>query len=114
MQDIQIMNLKDGRKPSLLYDFRIDRSTPVGNQYYIPAVERKRHGIPLEIYRKNAIEWYQDWFDRMTQGEDKAFHMYINMMEDALRKYDKLRLFCWCAPKQCHGEIIRAYLQEVI
>jgi hypothetical protein len=30
----------------------------------------------------------------------------------AYRQYGKLRLFCWCAPEQCHGETIKAWLES--
>ena len=28
-------------------------------------------------------------------------------------EYGKLRLFCWCAPKRCHAETIKQFLEGV-
>ena len=27
-------------------------------------------------------------------------------------EFGKVRLFCWCAPKRCHGETIKKWLIE--
>jgi len=97
---IEIMNLRN-EKPSKLYDFRIDRSSPVGNKFL----------MINEGERNKVCNQYQaDFFERITHNHNKKFNEYLKNMSDCLMYYGKLRLFCWCAPKRCHGETIRNYL----
>lgn len=57
-------------------------------------------GNPFEIgpdgSRAEVIEKYRQWLP--TQPELMA----------SLHELDGKRLGCWCAPKACHGEVLRA------
>lgn len=96
---IEIMNMRKV-KPSEPYDFHIDRRSPVGNPF------------PLRDEDKRDIVCndYQQHFDKMVEYEDTAFLGYLKTIEKALEIHGKVRLFCWCAPKRCHGETIKSWL----
>lgn len=53
--------------------------------------------------RAQAIVKYKKWFFKRVNN-DEAFAKKI----EALRGK---KLGCWCAPKQCHGDVIVAYLE---
>lgn len=81
-------NCKDFGKRS--GDFRIDRKTQWGNPF------------TLDKYsRDESIRLYEDYFKKDLIGK-------ISQLATANR------LGCWCAPKRCHGEIIRKYLIEYL
>lgn len=84
------------------FDFRIDRESALGNP----------HLKTGEEYREESIRKFDAHFKRILEYKDFyiAEHQYLDRMFSALKKYKTLRLFCWCAPLDCHGEIIKKYL----
>lgn len=96
---ITIKNLRSS-KPKHPWDFKVDRSTPVGNPY----------NMKNESERDNVCEQYEDWF--YYAGHDKKFFKYLKALLGTYKKYGKLNLFCWCAPKRCHAETIKEALED--
>lgn len=94
---IVICNLRN-EKPEHPWDFRVDRVSPVGNPYFMAKEED----------RERVCHLYKLDFPEIAKKE------YIQKMLDAYKEHGRLRLFCWCAPKQCHAEIIRDYLLEKV
>lgn len=104
MFNITIHNLRN-EKPTHIYDVRVDRTSPLGNPFYM-ANESQRHEVCLK---------YTDWFKRRITNKDSTPVMdALNNLLKTYEKYGILRLFCWCAPKQCHAETIRDYLINII
>lgn len=108
--NIKTMNLKNDQ-PRHKFDFKVDRTTPLGNPYYI------KEGVN----RKTSIKLYKKYFKyRLNKNssertkEDKEFLKYFNKLINSYRKYGKLRLFCHCAPLQCHIKIIIKNLKKVL
>jgi hypothetical protein len=98
---IEIVNLRL-EKMAHPYDFRCDRDTPLGNPYV----------MKNESYRLEACTEYEDWFqERVDSGDERVLH-YLRLMLDRHKEHGKLRLFCWCHPKQCHLETIKKWLEE--
>jgi hypothetical protein len=99
---IEIINMKN-KKPKYPWDFRIDRTTPVGNPYLMEG----------GATREDVCREYEKWFNDVLSMQNKTqLHAYLLKMLAAYRQYGKLRLFCWCAPEQCHGETIKAWLES--
>lgn len=98
MANIEIMNLQD-TKPSKPYDFRVDRRTPLGNPFIMSHESR----------RNSVCDSYETHFPHMLLTSE-ANKYFIKLLM-AYKKYNKLRLFCWCAPKQCHAETIKKELE---
>lgn len=66
-----------------------------------------------ESKRDEVCDRYAKWFELASITNPAV----INELERLLgiyRKYGKLNLFCWCAPKRCHSETIKAYLESRI
>jgi len=110
MPTITICNKRDRNFPkggegilqnnSMMY-FSIDRTTPVGNPF----------PMRRETDRDRVCDQYQYFFEqRMADKTDHVFHAYIAQIAAAYRAGHDVLLFCWCAPKRCHGETIRNYI----
>jgi hypothetical protein len=98
---IEICNLRNV-KPSKPWDFSVARGTPLGNRYF----------LAKENERDQACDWYDNWF--FNHSHSKEFYDYLNVLITAYKKYGKLRLFCWCAPKRCHAETPKRYIEDQI
>ena len=90
MNNIEIMSLRKVT-PTHEYDVRIDRGTPLGNPFY--------------MYDESVRDAVCDKYASMPKSE--SWHDEIFRIRDLYIKHGKLRLFCWCAPKRCHGEYIK-------
>jgi hypothetical protein len=98
---IEICNLRDMhvKEP---WDFRVDRKTPLGNPFI----------MKNESMRDWSCDSYDNNFeDLIKQDSAKA---YLCKLVLAYQRYGRLRLFCWCAPKRCHGETVRRYILECV
>ena len=100
---IEIINLRK-EQPVNSWDFKIDRTTPVGNPFNMDKNN--------ESQRKEVCDQYEKYFDHQRL-ESKRFGKYLNAICHAYFNYGKLRLFCWCAPKRCHGETIKFFIEEI-
>ncbi|NQT59617.1 MAG: DUF4326 domain-containing protein [Bacteroidetes bacterium] len=94
---IEIMNM-DYDMPQYPYDFKIDRSTPLGNPFIM-----KEEADRAEV----CVRYKKYFYEKMMYD-----HPYLQEIKDSLIEHGKVRLFCWCAPKACHGETIREYLES--
>lgn len=94
---IEICNLRQ-QQPSEPYDFYIDRRSSLGNPYFIGS-------------RKKVIKLYKKWFKLQVKKDSWcSANKELTLIKKALKKYGKVRLFCWCSPKKCHGDIIKKWL----
>lgn len=101
--EIIICNLRNTR-PQYPWDFRVDRVSPLGNPYKMPD----------ERYRKQVCVSYEEYFNGQLREYNRThikndFIVELLKIKKAYFQYGKLRLFCWCAPKQCHAETIQNY-----
>lgn len=97
---ITIMNLRNN-KPSHPFDYYIDRRSPVGNPF----------PMGNETQRDRVCDQYAEYFARQVRDiTNTAFKAQLLHMQKAYKAYGELRLFCWCAPKRCHGETIRKWI----
>lgn len=102
------MNLRYN-KPTELYDFKVDRTSIVGNPFQIS----KETHLSLAMCRDTVCDKYDIYFPEAMKNDPK-FSNYIAHLIIRYKQFNKLRLFCWCAPKRCHAETIRNYiLREV-
>ena len=98
---IEIVNIRVV-KPCNPYDFYIDRRTPIGNPYQ----------LKQEKHRDKVCDAYEKYFQEMLEYGGSSFEGYLAAMLACHIKYDRLRLFCWCAPKRCHGETVKNWLED--
>ena len=81
------------------WQVRVDRSSVLGNPFYMHA----------ESERDLVCDKYQLYFDKqLTCNSD--FVAELNRLLGIYKQYGKIELFCWCYPKRCHAETIKAWL----
>jgi aminoglycoside phosphotransferase (APT) family kinase protein len=103
---IQIKNLRN-TKPSTAYDVVICRGkSPLGNPFYLDDVNDK-------VKRDEVCDKYEVRFNEQLAQYNAAVIAELQRLTTLYRQYGKLNLFCFCAPKRCHGETIRAYILKL-
>lgn len=100
---ITLHNLRN-IKPSTDYDFRVDRTSPVGNPFQ----------LTHEGLRDEVCDQYDTYFDGMIRRDDPLFVAYLDCLLNAYRLHGRLRLFCWCTPSRCHGETVVKYISKIL
>lgn len=96
---ITIHNLKD-EKPTHPYDIRVHRNHILGNPFF----------MANESQRDDVCDKYDTWFnENMSQILPE-----LKRLLEIYLEYGNLRLFCWCAPKRCHAETIKKWLEGMI
>jgi hypothetical protein len=84
------------------HDVYIGRPSPLGNPYRVGNQPGSRDA---------AIQSYREWLYMHTHTLSTA-----GKQMSELRRIGKLadigdvNLVCWCAPKACHGDVIKQYL----
>jgi hypothetical protein len=95
---IHVRNLKDG----LLYGdnvFRVDRKTPLGNQWRVPPYTRT-----------DAINYFREYLTEVLK-QDTRERIYFERILVVARKQD-ITLMCHCWPLPCHADIIKEFLEQ--
>lgn len=84
-------------------DVRIDRATRWGNPYLIsPGYDRDR-----------VVDSFRDYLaDRLRREEWQGGYEPLPLRA-ALRGLVGKRLFCWCAPLRCHGDVLAEYAEKI-
>ena len=101
MIDIEIVSLRK-EKPSEITDFKVDRSSDLGNPF--PLGNERRRDMVCDDYDQYIRDKIVARDDKIIKALNKIYAMAVI--------YGKARLFCWCAPKRCHAETIRTILLE--
>ncbi len=97
-KSIEVCNLKK-EKPTSKYDIRVDRASVLGNPFLLKS-EDQRDSV-CNLY----VEWLTDHLRAETPTILEELDRIGNLVESGT-----VRLFCWCAPKRCHAETIRAVI----
>ena len=100
--DIKIKNL---RQENIWYPYqvRVDRKTIFGNPF----------PMKNESKRDEVCDKYAEYFKTRMNKKD-AFAAEIVKLVHIFERYGKLELFCWCAPKRCHAETIKEYIESEV
>ena len=98
---IIIKNLRFS-KPQQAWQVRVDRASVLGNPFYMQS----------ESQRDKVCDLYEAYFDEKMQDTSSKFYKEIQRLYGILKEYGELELFCWCAPKRCHAESIKKYLEN--
>lgn len=99
MIEIMDMNTTTINEP---YDVIVDRRSVLGNPYYMYD----------ESYRDDVCNKYKIWFDKQVNTNEEV-QVALGKLIELYNQYDELRLFCWCAPKRCHAETIKKWIEDL-
>ena len=108
---IEVVNIISAGVPKDPWDVYIGRAvygtegSPLGNPF------------PLSKYsRDKSVDNYHTWLIVQVVTGNKPVIKELERLVAILKEHKKLRLFCWCAPLRCHGDVIKscitAYLKE--
>lgn len=90
---------------SELWDVKVDRVSPLGNPFYMKD----------ESQRDKVCDEYEEWFCKVVEDtNNEPVQTMLWHMVDKYKRHGKLNLFCWCAPKRCHSETIKRYIETKI
>ena len=81
----------------------IGRGSPLGNPFVAKS----------EADRDAVCDQYQAWFDCKVEAGDERVMNELRRLYRLAKKGD-LVLGCFCAPKRCHGETIKAFLEKYL
>lgn len=86
------------------WDVRVDRASVLGNPFRMRS----------ESERDMVCEKYKEYFKKKILEKDERFLEELRRLYRIYKKYGKLRLFCWCAPRRCHAETIKEFLEMYV
>lgn len=96
-----------------LRDYSNGNSIPSGENHV--RCDRKSHlGNPFfmenESKRDLVCAQFKKMFDKKVQDKDPAVMNELRRLYK-IAKVQDLYLYCWCAPKRCHAETVKAFLE---
>ena len=99
---IRIVNLRNYVAKDNEVLIKVDRSNKIlGNKFYMKA----------EAYRNKVCDDYANWFNAKVNNNDISVMQELNRILNIARNND-IALGCWCYPKRCHSETIKAWLEN--
>lgn len=96
--EIHVVNKHHGTK-----GIYIGRGSPLGNPYVIDA----NHS------RDWVINEYRAYLKRKIHSNDHKICTALNLICDEVLK-GPVNLVCYCAPKPCHGDVIKEFILTAI
>ena len=101
---IKICNLRENSKVKKeVYDIRVDRFNKVLGNKFIMKSEQDRDLV---------CKKYEQWFNEQIELKNELVLNELRRIYRIMVKYSKLNLWCWCAPKRCHAETIKSFLEN--
>ena len=82
------------------YHIYVDRGTIYGNPFK----------MTYESERDAVCDQYKTYFYEKLES-DPTFYEAVEFIVDIAKKKD-IQLLCWCAPKRCHAETIKEYVEK--
>jgi uncharacterized protein DUF4326 len=67
--------------------------------------------IKRESERPEALNRYRLWLEQQMQSDTPA-RAEIQRLAEIAKRTDLL-LLCWCAPKPCHGDVIKEFIERI-
>lgn len=83
--------------------FRVGRPSPLGNPFLVDAKNS----------RTKVIAQYREWLLKRLETDNPTSKAFMVLVEH-YRKEGKMTLICHCAPLQCHAEVIREFVLEML
>ena len=94
--------IRVGRKDERGAEY-IGRGSPLGNPF-------RMNG---EADRDRVCDLYEKWFAERVSANDARVLVELRRLY-LIAKQGDLVLGCYCAPKRCHGETIKRFLEQFL
>lgn len=82
----------------------VERGTALGNPFAL---------VNGEQDRDYAIDKYKEWLWKQIKHDGPERKMLMHLVAK-FKKEGELNLICYCAPKRCHAEVIKAAIMWII
>jgi hypothetical protein len=92
-------------------DFYIGRGSPVGNMY--SHLDNTKALFKVDT-REQAVEKYESQLKSDIETKRPGVINFLNQIYLKVKAGEEVNLVCYCAPKMCHGEVIRKIILEKI
>lgn len=89
----------------------IGRGSPLGNPYSHRQGTKAEHVVPTV---EDAITAYRAWLIARIQDGDGVVVPELDRLAQIALNTGTLNLRCYCAPKPCHGEVIKEVILTVL
>ena len=100
---IKVANIRTF-KPDGSIAVKVDRTSPLGNPYT----------LTRESARDLVCDKYDVYFQKRKNSTILSGFASELARLRALSKTNDITLLCWCAPKRCHAETIKQYLDDYL
>lgn len=101
---IRVVNLKSYSKVEGEVLIKVDRSSVLGNPF------RMRGNSDCE--RDRVCDSYERYFNAKVKVKGSAFRNEVVRIYRLAKAGNNIALGCWCAPKRCHAEYIKAFIEK--
>jgi Domain of unknown function (DUF4326) len=82
------------------------QASPLGNPFWL---DHERRDDP--VARAYVIHQFDYWLRMRIRAMDRHVISELERLLEIAKTGD-LQLLCWCAPRECHGDIIRKQLEH--
>ena len=104
--NIQIVNIRE-----VHWDKGLNRINEIGIEYVgRPSVLGNKFRILKDVPRARVIQKYKRWLWDKIKSRDKKVIDELTRLK-AIAVSGELVLGCWCTPKACHADIIKAAIE---
>jgi hypothetical protein len=111
---INVINVRSGipKKPNFVY---CGRSNPrlglvgsvLGNPYPL-------NNPDDEAERAVVIERFAGWLEARVNRKDPPILSELVRMRNLVLEHGSVDLGCWCAPKRCHCDVLKAEIEKLL
>lgn len=98
---IEVVNKRKITTLNLTSDVYIGRPSPLGNPFTV-----ENHG------RDRCIEMYDKYICTAIEKSDTKVCNELSRIAHQVLDGKHVRLVCWCAPSNCHGNVIKRIIEE--
>jgi len=92
-------------------DFYIGRGSPLGNPF-TSIKDRETKAEFVVDSREESIARYKDWLLDKVEKKDTIVCNELNNIYLRAKKEEGVNLVCFCAPKPCHGDVIKELIES--
>lgn len=100
---IRVLNRKTDDTRGAVY---IGRPSPLGNPFRLQSAGGR-------YTRDASVDTYDGYLRERIAGRDPAVLGELSRLLEKARE-GNLALECYCAPERCHGDVIKAVLEEAL
>lgn len=100
--NVLVVNMKKFRGTC----FRIDRTSPLGNEYTHLPLHLTRATFQVKTRSEAVTEGFNHIVRKIKSG-DKETIDYLTAILESFHRGEEVILGCWCDPLPCHGHPLR-------